>query len=53
MVKTVAGNSLTVTLKDGKVTLTDENGGVATVVAADLKAGNGVVHVIDTVVLPK
>ena len=53
VVKTVAGNSLTVTLKDGKVTLTDENGGVATVVAADLKAGNGVVHVIDTVVLPK
>ena len=53
VVKTVAGNSLTVTLKDGKVTLTDENGGVATVVAADLKAGNGVVHVIDAVVLPK
>jgi len=53
VVKTVAGNSLTVTLKDGKVTLTDENGGVATVVAADLKAGNGVIHVIDTVVLPK
>lgn len=53
VVKTVAGNSITVTVKDGKVTLTDENGGVATVVAADLKAGNGVVHVIDTVVLPK
>ncbi|MFW1489805.1 fasciclin domain-containing protein [Vibrio parahaemolyticus] len=44
---------MTASLKDGKVILTDENGGVATVVATDLKAGNGVVHVIDTVVLPK
>ena len=53
VVKTVSGGSLTVSLKDGKVILTDENGSVATVVVADLKAGNGVVHVIDTVVLPK
>ncbi|MBR2649181.1 MAG: fasciclin domain-containing protein [Sediminibacterium sp.] len=53
VVKTVSGGSLTASLKDGKVILTDENGGVATVVATDLKAGNGVVHVIDTVVLPK
>jgi uncharacterized surface protein with fasciclin (FAS1) repeats len=53
VVKTVSGGSLTASLKDGKVILTDEKGGVATVVAADIKAGNGVVHVIDTVVLPK
>lgn len=52
-VKTVSGGSLTASLKDGKVILTDENGGVSTVVATDLKAGNGVIHVIDTVVLPK
>lgn len=52
-VKTVSGGTLTASLKDGKVIITDENGGIATVVAADLKAGNGVVHVIDTVVLPK
>lgn len=52
-VKTVSGGTLTASLKDGKVILTDENGGVATVVATDLKAGNGVIHVIDTVVLPK
>jgi uncharacterized surface protein with fasciclin (FAS1) repeats len=49
----VSGGSLTASLKDGKVILTDEKGGTATVVATDLKAGNGVVHVIDTVVLPK
>lgn len=53
VVKTVSGGSLTASLKDGKVILTDEKGGVATVVATDIKAGNGVVHVIDTVVLPK
>ena len=52
-VKTVSGGTLTASLKDGKVILTDENGGVSTVVATDLKAGNGVIHVIDTVVLPK
>jgi len=53
VVKTVSGGSLTASLKEGKVILTDEKGGVATVVATDIKAGNGVVHVIDTVVLPK
>jgi uncharacterized surface protein with fasciclin (FAS1) repeats len=52
-VKTLSGGTLTASLKDGKVILTDENGGVSTVVATDLKAGNGVIHVIDTVVLPK
>jgi uncharacterized surface protein with fasciclin (FAS1) repeats len=53
VVKTVSGGSLTASLKDGKVILTDEKGGFATVVATDIKAGNGIVHVIDTVVLPK
>lgn len=53
VVKTVSGGSLTASLKEGKVILTDEKGGVATVVATDINAGNGVVHVIDTVVLPK
>jgi uncharacterized surface protein with fasciclin (FAS1) repeats len=51
--KTVSGGTLTASLKGGKVILTDEKGGMATVTATDLKAGNGVVHVIDAVVLPK
>lgn len=51
--KTVSGGILVASLKDGKVILTDENGGVATVVVTDLVASNGVIHVIDTVVLPK
>jgi uncharacterized surface protein with fasciclin (FAS1) repeats len=52
-VKTLNGGSLTVSLAEGKVILTDANGGISTVVVADLNADNGVIHVIDTVVLPK
>ncbi|MFN5479858.1 MAG: fasciclin domain-containing protein [Chitinophagaceae bacterium] len=52
-VKTVSGGSLTASLNEGKVILTDENGRTSTVIVTDLKAGNGVVHVINAVVLPK
>jgi uncharacterized surface protein with fasciclin (FAS1) repeats len=52
-VKTVSGGTLVASIENGKVVLTDEKGAKATVVAADLKAANGVVHVIDSVVLPK
>lgn len=50
---TVSGGKLTATLDNGKVKLTDEKGGSAYVTATDLKGTNGVIHVIDTVVLPK
>lgn len=53
VVTTVSGGKLTVTLDNEKVKLTDESGNSAYVVAADLKGSNGVVHVIDGVVLPK
>jgi uncharacterized surface protein with fasciclin (FAS1) repeats len=52
-VKTVGGCTLTASEKDGRITLTDENGGVATVTIADVKQSNGVIHVIDKVLLPK
>jgi uncharacterized surface protein with fasciclin (FAS1) repeats len=52
-VKTVQGEMLTASLKDGKVTLTDAKGNMATVVIADVEASNGVVHAIDSVVMPK
>ena len=50
---TVEGSVLTASLLNGSVVLTDENGGKATVVAADIKGSNGVVHVTNAVSLPK
>jgi uncharacterized surface protein with fasciclin (FAS1) repeats len=52
-VKTVQGNMLTASLVDGKVMLTDAKGNMATVVMADVDASNGVIHAIDSVVMPK
>lgn len=52
-VKTVGGCTLQAKMMGDKITLTDENGNVATVTIADLKQSNGVIHVIDTVLLPK
>lgn len=51
--KTVAGGNLTATSKGGKVMVTDEKGDVATVTIADVIQSNGVIHVIDKVLLPK
>ena len=50
---TVSGGQLTASIDNGKVKLTDENGGSAYVTATDLIGSNGVIHVIDAVVLPK
>ena len=52
-VKTVSGGMLTLTSKDGKIMIMDESGQTATVTIADVKQSNGVIHVIDTVLLPK
>ncbi|WP_044403256.1 fasciclin domain-containing protein [Lacinutrix sp. Hel_I_90] len=52
-VKTVQGEEITAMVVDGKVVLTDANGNTATVVMADVKASNGIIHAIDTVVMPK
>jgi uncharacterized surface protein with fasciclin (FAS1) repeats len=46
--KTVNGEEITIGVKEGKVTVNGAN-----VTAADLVSGNGVVHVIDAVILPK
>lgn len=50
--KTVSGGKLTASLDNGKVKLTDEKGGSAYVTITDLKGSNGVIHVIDSVVMP-
>jgi len=49
---TVQGGTLTGSIEDGKVILTDAKGGKAVVTATDLDQTNGVIHVIDTVVMP-
>jgi uncharacterized surface protein with fasciclin (FAS1) repeats len=49
---TLSGSKLTATIVKGKVILTDENGGQSEVTATDLNASNGVIHVIDSVLLP-
>ncbi|SDB30704.1 fasciclin domain-containing protein [Bauldia litoralis] len=52
-VETLGGCKLNAKMDGEKITLTDENGNVATVTIADVKQSNGVIHVIDTVLLPK
>lgn len=51
-IDTVAGGQLTASVVDGNVIITDANGGTATVIVADVKQSNGVVHGIDAVLMP-
>jgi len=53
VVDTVGGCKLTLKTDGDKVTITDENGNVANVTIADVVQSNGVIHVIDKVLLPK
>jgi uncharacterized surface protein with fasciclin (FAS1) repeats len=46
--KAVSGDTVTVKVRDGKVHVDDAN-----VIQTDIQASNGVIHVIDTVILPK
>tara|TARA_R100000049_G_scaffold1977_1_gene4444 strand:+ start:426 stop:1004 length:579 start_codon:yes stop_codon:yes gene_type:complete len=52
-ITTVNGGTLTATVVDGNVVLTDAAGGTATETATDVAASNGVIHVIDTVLMPQ
>ena len=51
-IKTVQGGILTASLQGKKLVLTDAKGGKSYVTIADVNQSNGVIHVIDTVVLP-
>lgn len=53
VIKTVGGCEYTAMEKDGVVMIEDGMGNVANVTIADVKQSNGVIHVIDTVLLPK
>lgn len=50
--KTVAGSTLTATIKNGRPALVDAQGNTSYIIKTDVNASNGTIHVIDTVVLP-
>ncbi|MBS3021543.1 hypothetical protein DJFAAGMI_04316 [Comamonas sp. PE63] len=53
MIKTVSGGTLTAKSSGQKIMLMDEKGGMATVTIPDVYQSNGVIHVVDKVLLPK
>ena len=50
--KTVEGEELTVKHQDGKIWIVDAKGGTSMVTIADVNQSNGVIHVVDTVLMP-
>jgi uncharacterized surface protein with fasciclin (FAS1) repeats len=52
MLTTVQGEPLTAMMKGGKLVLTDAKGGMSTVTIKDVMQSNGVIHVVDTVLMP-
>jgi uncharacterized surface protein with fasciclin (FAS1) repeats len=51
--KTAAGGTLTATVSGKTVSVTDESGGISKVTIVDVGQSNGVIHVVDKVLLPK
>ncbi|MCK5910798.1 MAG: fasciclin domain-containing protein [Caulobacter sp.] len=52
-INTVGGCQFKAAVEGGKVVITDEKGGKSTVTATDVAASNGVIHVIDSVLMPR
>jgi uncharacterized surface protein with fasciclin (FAS1) repeats len=50
---TVQGGNLMASMKGSKLMLKDEKGGMSTVTIKDVNQSNGIIHVIDTVLMPK
>ncbi|GAC1553621.1 MAG: hypothetical protein NVS2B9_18470 [Myxococcales bacterium] len=53
MLTTVSGGMLVASMSGQDVVITDEKGGSATVTIADVYQSNGVIHVVDKVMLPQ
>ena len=51
--RTVSGGTLTARMNGAGVTITDEKGGMSNVTTADVYQSNGVIHVVDTVLMPR
>jgi uncharacterized surface protein with fasciclin (FAS1) repeats len=50
--KTVSGGTLTAMMQGKNIVLKDEKGGVSTVTISNVFQSNGVIHVVDTVLMP-
>jgi uncharacterized surface protein with fasciclin (FAS1) repeats len=50
--KTVSGGTLTASMDGNNIVLRDEKGGTATVTIADVYQSNGVIHVVNAVLMP-
>ncbi len=50
--KTVSGGTLTASMSGNNLVLTDEKGGMSRVTIADVRQSNGVIHVVDTILMP-
>ena len=53
VLKTVQGGDLTATMSGGKLKLIDAKGGASTVTIKDVYQSNGIIHVVDTVLMPQ
>jgi uncharacterized surface protein with fasciclin (FAS1) repeats len=51
--KTLSGDTLTAVAQNGRVYIVDENGGIARITITDVNQSNGVIHVVNKVLLPK
>ncbi|MCW3086281.1 MAG: fasciclin protein [Bacteroidetes bacterium] len=51
--KTVNGGMLTFTMSGNKIMIKDEKGGMSSITIKDVYQSNGVIHVVDTVLMPK
>jgi uncharacterized surface protein with fasciclin (FAS1) repeats len=49
---TVNGKKVVIFLENDQIKLLDENGNIATIIKSDLKAENGIIHTIDSVIIP-
>jgi uncharacterized surface protein with fasciclin (FAS1) repeats len=52
MLTTVSGDTLTASMDGNTLVLTDEKGGMSRVTIGDVRQSNGVIHVVDTVLMP-
>jgi len=52
-VKTVGGCTYTAMMKGGKIVIKDGKGNLSTVTIADVRQSNGVIHVVDAVLMPE